>query len=93
MSGACEPERVFSGFSPGLGQWAIVQWRPANGRDPSAEALMYEGLDLLIRRNVVEVPRLHALRSGLDQADRGELFGGEEVIPELCCGFGAGGSA
>jgi antitoxin ParD1/3/4 len=65
----------------------FVTSRVESGRYQSASEVVREGLRLLEERELARQTTLASLRReiavGLEQADRGELFDGEEVFRDL----------
>jgi antitoxin ParD1/3/4 len=65
----------------------FVETRVASGRYLSASEVVREGLRLLEEREVSRQTALEEVRRkisiGLEQAERGELFDGEEVFREV----------
>ena len=65
----------------------FVEAKVASGRYPSASEVIREGLQLLKDRDVSRQDALEEVRKkiavGLDQAERGELFDGEEVFRSI----------
>jgi antitoxin ParD1/3/4 len=72
-------------LTPQLEQF--VREKVDSGRYLSASEVVREGLRLLEERDRVYQARLAALQKeitiGVEEADRGELFDGEEVMQEL----------